>query len=166
MLSFDFGSVAIDTNVIIYALDADRTNPKSMVARHILRRAGHFPIRIPLQVANESFSVLTKRYHWTTRAACDVISQLLADLPHVATTGDSTRAAMQLCTNHSVAFWDASIVTTAAAGGCGAILSEDFQDRRRFDPPDVARRLVIIDPFAVGNRDILKALGALDESSD
>ena len=162
MLPFDAGSVAVDTNVIIYALDRDTTSQKSPVARHILRRAGRFPIRIPLQVVAESFSVLTKRYTWTTDAARAAISQLLTGLPHVATTAESTRAAMELCTNHHVAFWDALLVTAAAAGGCGAILSEDFQDRRRFDPPDVARRIVIVDPFNDANREILQALGAFE----
>lgn len=165
MLRIDFGLVAIDTNVVIYALDGDVADPKSVVARQILRRAGRFPIRMPLQVASESFNVLMKRFGWTNRAACDVISQLLVDIPHIATTVDSTRAAMELCTNHSVAFWDASIIATAAAGGCGAILSEDFQDRRRFDPPDVARKLMIVNPFVEENVQILKALGALDEGS-
>lgn len=166
MLPFDVGSVAVDTNIIIYALDRDTTGTKSAVARHILRRAGRFPIRIPLQVVAESFRVLTRRYNWTNFAARDVISQLLADLPHIATTAESTQAAMELTANHHVAFWDALIITGAAAGGCGVVLSEDFQDRRRFDPPDVARRIVIIDPFNDENRDILQALGALDEASD
>ena len=157
------GGIAIDTNVIVYAFDSDVSNRKVVLARTILRRAGRFPIRMPLQVAAESFSVLTTRMKRQRGAARDIVAQLLKDLPHIPATVASSLGAMSLCVNHGVAFWDALIVAGAAAGGCGTILSEDFQDGRRFGPPDVARRIAIVDPFAVANRSILEAIGALDK---
>lgn len=158
----DLGSIAIDTNVIIYAFDtSESANGKREIARSILTRAGRLPLRLPLQVAAESFRVLTHRFGWSKHAAKDALAALLADIPHVAATGESILAAFELCADHDVAFWDAVLLSAASAGGCGLMLTEDFQDRRRFDPPHVARSVWILNPFLQENREALETLGIL-----
>ncbi len=157
----DLGSIAIDTNVVIYAFDRSCEIEKRDTARSILARAGRAPLRLPLQVAAESFSVLTRRLGWTNSDAKEIVAGLLTDIPHVATTRESTLAAFELCADHGVAFWDATLLSAASRGGCGLMLTEDFQDRRRFDPPQVARTVWILNPFREENRAALEALGVL-----
>lgn len=157
----DLGSIAIDTNVIIYAFDTSSSVDKRETARSILGRAGRFPLRLPLQVAAESFRVLTRHLGWTNAAAREAVAALLADIPHVAATRESTLAAFGLCADHNVAFWDALLVSAASAAGCGLMLTEDFQDGRRFDPPHVVRTLWILNPFLEANRRALETLGVL-----
>jgi len=65
--------------------------------------------------------------------------------------------------NYDVAFWDALLLASAATANCGAVLSEDFQDGRCFDAPDVSRRIVVVDPFVPANLPLLAALGAIAE---
>jgi predicted nucleic acid-binding protein len=158
----DFGAIAIDTNVVIYAFDASESAAaKRGVARAILERAGRFPLRLPLQVAAESFRVLTHRLGWAKRDAKEVLTALLTDIPHLGATRDSTVTAFELCADHKVSFWDALLLAAASAAGCGVMLSEDFQDRRRFDPPHVARTIWILNPFLEENREALETLGVL-----
>ncbi len=160
MLSIDVGAVAIDTNVIIYAFDESAIHKRD-VARRILSRSARFPLRLPLQVAGETFRVLAGKLKWEIVAARDVTNGLLFDIPTIATTLESIRSAMDLCAKHRVSFWDAAIIATAARGGCGVLLTEDYQQGRQFGTPDVARPLRIIDPFVPENLPILQAIGAL-----
>lgn len=157
----DLGSIAIDTNVVIYAFDQSANIEKRETARAILARAGRFPLRLPLQVAAESFSVLTRRFNWTRADANETVAALLADIPHLAATRESTVAAFELCADHDVAFRDANLLAAATSGGCGLMLTEDFADRRRFDPPQVARTIWILNPFLEENRAALEELGVL-----
>lgn len=157
----DFGLIAIDTSVVIYAFDTSAVVDKRETARAIVSRAGLLPLRLPLQVAAETFRVLTQRLGWTKRDAKDVLSALLADIPHLGATRDSMLTAFALCADRNVAFWDAVLLSVASAAGCGLMLSEDFQDRRRFDPPDVARTVWILNPFCEENREALETLGVL-----
>ncbi len=50
----------------------------------------------------------------------------------VVNTGDSLLSAIELERRHHLSFWDALIVQTASKSGADRLLSENFQDGRRF----------------------------------
>ncbi len=160
MTPVDIGAIALDTKVVLYAFDG-AAGRKHERARQILRRSSRFGARLPLQVAAETFRVLTGRFGWDKTSARETIAALLDDIPHAVTSADSTLAAMALCEAHALAFWDALIVTAAAGAGCGAVLTEDLQDGCRFDPPDIVRTMLVINPFDEENREVLEAIGVL-----
>jgi len=107
------------------------------------------------------FRVLTRRLGWTFGDAKEAVAALLADIPHVATTRESKLAAFGLCADHGVAFRAANFLSAASWGGLRPDVTEGFQDRRRFDPPHVARAVWILNPFLEANRAALEALGVL-----
>lgn len=41
--------------------------------------------------------------------------------------------AIDLCRLHELSFWDALVVRSASAAGCGRLLSEDMQDGQTID---------------------------------
>ncbi len=50
----------------------------------------------------------------------------------VVNTGDSLLSAIELERRHHLSFWDALIVQAASKSGADRLLSENFQDERRF----------------------------------
>ncbi len=148
-------AIAIDSNVIVYAFDDDAPE-KQRVARAILRSGRQAGLAVPLQVLGEVFAVLTRRRKWDMDDARAVVSSLISALPICYASTDSLQRAMALCGAHTVSFWDAQIVTAAAEYGCNTLLSEDFQDGRRFTAAAAGRSLRIVNPFHESNHELLE----------
>lgn len=70
---------------------------------------------------------------------------------------------MKLNASHGISFWDAQILAVAAEGGCAILLSEDFQDGRKFGVADLGRAIAVIDPFADANIPVLRNAGLLSD---
>jgi predicted nucleic acid-binding protein len=147
---------AIDTNVVIYALDSD-AGERGARARRILAAAAESTALLPLQVAGETMNALTRRRGWATADARATVEQLLDSLRSIETTEVTVRNGLRIADQHRLSYWDALIVATAAAGGADVLLTEDLQDGRAFSPEDTgSRRLTIVDPFAPGNLAVLR----------
>jgi predicted nucleic acid-binding protein len=99
---------------------------------------------------------VVRRRRWDPDDARVVVSSLISALPICSSSTDSLQRAIGLCSAHSISFWDAQIVTAAAEFGCNTLLSEEFQDGRRFTAMEVGRSLRIVNPFQESNRDLLE----------
>ncbi|MEO6990076.1 MAG: PIN domain-containing protein [Candidatus Baltobacteraceae bacterium] len=150
--------IALDANVVVYALDP-YSGHRHRRARAVLQAAGRVSLRLPLQAVHETYAALTRKGQWAPARARDALRELMEYVPVIHTTAELTLTALDLAVEHALSHWDALIVTTAAGGGCGKLLTEDLQDGRRFAPPHVSRALQIVDPFAEVNLPLLASLG-------
>ena len=124
--------VFLDTNVLVYADDLDAGDKRDR-ARELLRTAltGGTGV-ISTQVLQEFFSVTTRKLGVDPAVARRKV-ELLAAMDVVRVDVDLILGAIDLHRLHALSFWDALIVRSAVAAGCGRLLSEDMQDGQVFD---------------------------------
>jgi predicted nucleic acid-binding protein len=118
--------VFVDTNVLVYADDLD-AGEKAAKAREIIRALyTDMSGVLSTQVLQEFFVVSTRKLgvdKAIARRKVELLSKLdvvTIQLPHILQAIDLHRL-------HSVSFWDALIISCAAAAGCVRLLSEDLQ---------------------------------------
>ena len=124
--------VFLDTNVLVYADDLDAGDKRDR-ARELLRTAltGGTGV-ISTQVLQEFFSVTTRKLGVDPAVARRKV-ELLAAMDVVRVDVDLILGAIDLHRLHALSFWDALVVRSAVAAGCGRLLSEDMQDGQVFD---------------------------------
>lgn len=132
----------VDTNVFVYCRDADEREkqPRAQAWLEALWRSRSG--RISIQVLAEYYVTVTRKLDpglSVERARADVV-MLRAWRPAALDYG-ALEAAWIVQDRHRLSWWDALIVATAQRLGCTYLLSEDFQDRQRFD------ELEVINPF-------------------
>lgn len=129
-----------DTNVLIYADDADQPEKRSIAAAllnvHRHDRTGVLSI----QVLQEYFVVATRKLRIDAAAARRKV-ELLSDFDVVVPEVEDVLAAIDLHRLHGFSFWDALLVRSASRSGCRVLLTEDLQHLRELD--DVK----IVNPF-------------------
>jgi predicted nucleic acid-binding protein len=120
------GRAFIDTNVLVYADDLD-AGPKNVLARALVSEALTDGTGvISTQVLQEFFSTTTRKLRVPAEVARRKV-ELLATLEVVRIDVDAILSAIDLHRLHSLSFWDALIVQSAANAGCPRVLSEDLQ---------------------------------------
>jgi predicted nucleic acid-binding protein len=124
--------VFVDTNIFVYADDrAART--KRVRARAVLselirtRRAV-----VSTQVMQEYFAAAIKKLGLSHERA-RIRVERLNRLDVVLIRPELILGAIDLCRLHALSFWDALVVRSASAAGCGRLLSEDLQDGQTID---------------------------------
>jgi predicted nucleic acid-binding protein len=124
--------VFVDTNIFLYADDrAART--KRVRARTVLselirtRRAV-----VSTQVMQEYFAAAIKKLGLSPERA-RIRVERLNRLDVVLVRPELILGAIDLCRLHALSFWDALVVRSASAAGCGRLLSEDMQDGQTID---------------------------------
>ena len=124
--------VFVDTNIFVYADDrAART--KRVRARTVLsdlirtRRAV-----VSTQVMQEYFAAAIKKLGLSPERA-RIRVERLNRLEVVLIRPELILGAIDLCRLHPLSFWDALVVRSASAAGCGRLLSEDMQDGQTID---------------------------------
>ena len=127
-----------DTNIAVYALDAD---PQRRVrALAIMRQR---PV-ISTQVVNEFLSVLTSKQRVPRDVANRYAHILLRRCEVVALTQQVVESAIQIGERYKCSHWDALVVAAALLADCDTLFSEDLQDGQVFE-----ERLTVKNPFAV-----------------
>jgi predicted nucleic acid-binding protein len=136
------GDVFVDTNVLVYSVDA--SEPRKQVAAkrwldHLWRRGTG---RLSVQVLNEYYDIVTRKLKpgLDRQQARQDVRSLMAwrPLPLDAAT---IEAAGSVQDRFSLSWWDALVVAAAQRGGCRVLLSEDFQAGLRVGD------LEVINPF-------------------
>ncbi|MDD9967761.1 MAG: PIN domain-containing protein [Myxococcales bacterium] len=116
----------LDTNILIYAADAD-AGDKQARAQAILRDAIATRMGVlSTQILQEYFVVATRKLGVSPVDARRNV-ELLATLEVVAVDVERILGAIDLHRLHSLSFWDALVVRCASAAGCTRLLSEDLQ---------------------------------------
>jgi predicted nucleic acid-binding protein len=140
---------ALDTNVLAYA-EGLGDEARCQRARWVLAALPVEGVVIPAQVLGELSRVLlikAKRPAVQVRAAVlswsdgfEVADSRLSDF----------QSALDLVADHQLPYWDALILSVAAARGCRLLLSEDFQNGFTW------RGLTVVNPFEAEVADLLE----------
>lgn len=125
-----------DTNIVVYALDADLTKRQRALA--VL---GRRPV-ISVQVVNEFLNVLIGKQRLDRVKANRLAQILLRRCEVVPLTAGIVSQAMQLGVRCQLSHWDALIVAAALSAGCDTLYSEDMQTGQVFEG-----LLTVVDPL-------------------
>lgn len=126
-----------DTNIPVYALDADPVRRAKALA--LMRQR---PV-ISAQVVNEFLNVLTGKQRVPRDVANRYAYILLRRCEVVAVTAQVVETAIRIGERYRCSHWDALVIAAALMAGCDTLLSEDLQDGQVFEG-----RLTVRNPFA------------------
>ncbi len=150
------GTVFVDTNVFLYAIDGDDPD-KQQRSREWLERLWHTGQgRTSMQVLSE-YNVNVRRKAvpaLTPEEAWQRVERLLQWNPHPV---DETvfRFARQIEQRWHLSWWDSMIVAAAQLQGCALLLTEDLQDGA------VYGGVTVRSPFTLDVREPLPAYATL-----
>ena len=133
----------LDTNVLVYCF-IDGESKKRTKARGLVRAAlsTHSAI-ISYQVVQEFLNVAIRRpqQHMNQAEAQAYLSKVLMPLCEVFPDPSLYSTALSIAGETNWSFYDCLIVSSALAGGCDTLFTEDLQDGR------VIRDLTVRNPF-------------------
>jgi predicted nucleic acid-binding protein len=129
-MSSTIASRFLDTNVLVYLFDQDSPT-KAERSREVLAAAGNV---ISTQVLQEFYSAVTRKLRLPAAAAQEALEALAGSCRTVTVDVPTISAAAKRSDHQKISFWDALIVETALAAGCGVVLSEDLQHERQYEP--------------------------------
>jgi len=143
--------VAVDTNILVYAL-ALNDAARAETAQRLLARLEQQDFIIPAQVMGELMFVLLRRLHQAPATIADIVQNYRTVATIMSTQDTTLDGALAAFSAHSLSFWDAVVLATAAEAGCELLLSEDMQDGF------VWRGVTVANPFAATPHPLLTAL--------
>ena len=129
----------IDTNIWFYSFVEQDDPAKSQKARELIRAVR--PV-VSTQVISEVCANLLKKAHMAEDTLAEVIASFYDAYVVVAIDQAVLLDASRLRKRHSFSYWDSLIVSSALAGGCKVLYSEDMQHKLVID-----QRLTVLNPF-------------------
>ncbi len=137
-------AVFLDTNVLVYAEDADSSGKQVIAAALIAEFYLKGEAVISTQVMMEYYNVAVKKLKLEPAFAAQRL-RLFAKFRTVSTTPQLVLAATDLHRLHSLSFWDAMILQAAITSGCDTLYSEDF------NAGQIVSGVKIVNPFKLTN---------------
>lgn len=122
----------IDTNVFVYAEDADEPEKRKVAQQLITELTEAGRAVISTQVLME-YIAAGQRHLGLTLAECRQGVLVMSHLDVVMIRSEHILGAVDLASMYSVSHWDALILKTASASGCVRLLTEDMQDGQVID---------------------------------
>jgi len=123
----------VDTNVLVYAHDADAGARHAMAKALLTKLWDNRSGSLSTQVLQEFYAVVTRKFRPPMpRARARAIVAAYGEWCDVATEPQLIVAASRLEEEHTLSFWDSLIVQAAIHAGADRLVSEDLQDGRRF----------------------------------
>ncbi|QDT01198.1 PIN domain-containing protein [Adhaeretor mobilis] len=136
---------AIDTNILIYAVDTEEPE-KSAKAIELLRRLSTEPVPliVPWQVAVEFLACL-RRWENAKRISRSQSQRYLAEflmpMPIVHPSTKVLQASLELSSRHSLSHWDSLLLAACIEAGVQSLYSEDMSHGGTYDS------VQIVNPF-------------------
>ncbi|MCG6940830.1 MAG: PIN domain-containing protein [Thiohalocapsa sp.] len=121
---------SIDTNILIYSVDAD-AGERHEQAMALLDQMAEHDCVLTLQALAEFFHAVTRKDKMPLADASAMVQDWMTLFPTVAADARTLPAAIELRAGHGFAFWDAMPVQTAKAAGVTRFLTEAMQDGRQ-----------------------------------
>ena len=152
------GPVFVDTNVLVYRLDASNQSKHSRAEDWVAHLAHRRALRISFQVLQELYSTLTRKLSPAVDAEeARAIVRGLAGWQPVAVDLAILERAWRIQERYILSWWDALIVAAAHSCACSALLTEDLQHGQ------LLGQIRVIDPFVspeLAPREVLASLQA------
>jgi predicted nucleic acid-binding protein len=117
----------IDTNVLVYADDADAPVKRKRAQELIREGLTSGDAVLSTQILQEYFVVATRKLKVSAEAAQKKV-ELFATMDVVTVGVDVVDDAIKLHRLNAISFWDALVVQCARAAGCTTLFTEDLQD--------------------------------------
>ena len=133
---------SLDSNVLVYAADK-LAGDKHQRAVDLLFAIAVLDCVLTVQCLAEFFHVVTRKATLPVKVAAALVEGWRIQFPVVAADGAVLSAALDQVARRHLGFWDALLLETARAAGCGILLSEDFQHGRNYGG------LLVLDPLRV-----------------
>jgi predicted nucleic acid-binding protein len=137
------GRFFIDTNLLIYAIDAADPRKQAVAQKWIATAHESGDGLVSYQVVQEWFNVVLRKAAAPLSAdqAESIYHQLIEPLWRIHSSPELLEAALDLHRHDSVSWWDSLVVSAAIQGRCDRLLSEDFQHGRKI------RGISVLNPF-------------------
>lgn len=126
------GADFLDSNVLVYAYDANDARKKQIAQRLVLAGIAGAAVTSPQALA-EFCAVLMHKWNPPVRAK-DLLAILdvLGPIPVVRIDADTVRRAVEARQQYGVHFYDGMIVAAAEQAGCTRIWSEDLNPGQKY----------------------------------
>jgi predicted nucleic acid-binding protein len=131
---------SLDTNILVYAIDA-RESTRRELAAAIIEKAVTRDCALALQALGEFTVAATSKLKLDPRDAARRAEQLMLSFETFAHSPSAMRAALEEASKGRFSLWDGVLLASAAEAGCTRILSEDMADGARFGS------IVVTNPF-------------------
>jgi len=137
----------LDTNILVYTFDssaaAKRVKARAIVAQALEDGLG----AISYQVVQEFLNVATRKFAqpMAPSEAQRYLTRVLMPLCEVFPDSSLYSLALSISAEAGISFYDALIVASATAAGCGRLLMEDLQHGRRIGGVEIQN------PFRAAN---------------
>jgi predicted nucleic acid-binding protein len=149
--------IALDTNVLIYAITDNETDGRHQRACDLLLEiAPSFPI-LPLPVVGEFLNVCKKRKSASFTAAIERADRMIRNYNCIPAIPSDYLRAGTTSHRYRIQYFDALIIMVAQRAGATMLLTEDMQDGLDVEG------LRVVNPFLAGNEELIK--GALRQNS-
>jgi predicted nucleic acid-binding protein len=135
------GRVFFDTNILIYADDADAGAKREHAQQVIEAALSNGNGVLSTQVLQEYFVVATRKLGMSAEIAQQKV-EILATMTVIVVEVEHVVEAIKLHRLYGYSFWDCLILHCAKAAGCPRLLSEDMQHGRSIEG------VTIENPFA------------------
>lgn len=135
-------SIFVDTNILVYALDAGAGVKQEQAANwlELAWRSGRG--RISTQVLQEFYVTVTQKLRpGLDREAARAEVRALSAWRPVQVDESVLESGWDLQDRFQLSFWDALIVSAARTAACAYLLTEDLQDGQRLDG------VLVVNPF-------------------
>jgi predicted nucleic acid-binding protein len=142
------GRFFLDTNLLIYAIDATDPHKQAVAQKWIATAHESGDGLVSFQVVQEWFNVVLRKAAAPLSAdeAASIYHQLIEPLWRIQSSRELLDTALDLHRRDSISWWDSLIVSAAIQGGCERVLSEDLQDGRKI------RGVQVLNPFRAVSR--------------
>jgi len=134
---------SLDTNILVYTFDRTATSKRKKASLLLAEALETHRGIISYQVVQEFFNVATRKFShpMTVPEAQLYLARILMPLCEVFPDSALYSQALSVAGEAGIAFYDALIVSSAIAGNCETLWTEDLQHGRRI------RTLEIRNPF-------------------
>lgn len=129
------GRFFLDTNIFVYAFDAQAPAKAKRASALIRRAADTGEGIISYQVVQEFFNVAFRRFAhpMSTAEAEQYLVTVLRPLLAIHSSPALYFEALRIHERHRISWYDSLIIAAAREGLCEAIYSEDFQEGRKIE---------------------------------
>jgi len=127
----------LDTNILVYAVDAREARKRELAMRIIAAAVG-LDCPLALQVVGEFYSAATAKLKLGAKDAALRAAQLITGFDTFGYSVHAVRAALDEAPKARFSYWDGLLLASAAEAGCTTIFSEDMADGARFGSIAVA----------------------------
>jgi predicted nucleic acid-binding protein len=135
------GLAFLDTSVLVYSVDRGEPAKRARALVLLGPKSEFDGLVCSVQVLGEFFNASRRKLGMSVEDAQAGVERY-ATLARVLTDRELVTAAIALCAEKSISYWDALIVAAAARAGAATLLTEDLNDGEQMIG------VKIVNPFA------------------